>query len=179
MTYTNKLAAGSKFPSITLSDLDGAQHTLGKPHEGATWQLVVVYRGHHCPLCTRYLNQLADYKEKLADIGIDIIAVSGDSKAQLEKHLGNIEASFPFVYGLTEAQMKTLGLYISIPRSEQETDHNFAEPGLFVVNEHGTVQAIDISNNPFSRPEIETLVNGLTWVRNPENNYPIRGTASY
>ena len=64
-------------------------------------------------------------------------------------------------------------------RSEQETDHNFAEPGLFVVNEHGNLHVVDISNNPFVRPELGALSRGLAWIRNPDNNYPIRGTLDY
>lgn len=72
--------------------------------------------------------------------------------------------------------MQQLGLYISHPRSAQETDHPFAEPGLFVVNEKGQVQVLDISNGPFVRPELGILLSGLGFIRNPENNYPIRGT---
>ena len=72
--------------------------------------------------------------------------------------------------------MQELGLYISIPRSEKETDHNFSEPGLFVVNQDGNIQVIDISNNPFVRPSLPEFVSGINWIRNPENNYPIRGT---
>ena len=72
--------------------------------------------------------------------------------------------------------MKALGLYISVPRSEQNIDHLFLEPGLFVINADGDVQVVDVSNNPFVRHEHETLVSGLTWIRNPDNNYPIRGT---
>ena len=72
--------------------------------------------------------------------------------------------------------MQALGLYISVPRSEQETDHLFPEPGLFVINADGELQVVDISNNPFVRPEIEALVSGLEWIRRPDNNYPIRGT---
>ena len=34
----------------------------------------------------------------------------------------------------TVEQMQQLGVYISHPRSPQETDHPFAEPGLFVIN---------------------------------------------
>lgn len=75
--------------------------------------------------------------------------------------------------------MKTLGLYISTPRSDKETNHNFSEPGLFVVNEHGKLHVVDISNNPFVRPELGALTRGLTWIRDPENNYPIRGTLDY
>ena len=111
-------------------------------------------------------------------IGVEIAAVSADSKEQLESHLEKLKVSFPLYYGLTTDQMKALGVYVSVPRSEQETDHNFAEPGLFVINEDHQVQVVDISNNPFVRPELEALVSGLGWIRNPDNNYPIRGTWS-
>jgi len=74
--------------------------------------------------------------------------------------------------------MQQLGLYISAPRSEQETDHNFAEPGLFVINEQGLLQAINISNTPFLRPELDVIVRGLTFVRS-QDDYPIRGTVTY
>ncbi|WP_434361023.1 peroxiredoxin family protein [Parasalinivibrio latis] len=179
MTYTNKLAAGSPFPDISATNIDDNTVQLKVPQGSATWQMVVVYRGKHCPLCTKYLNNLEGYIARLADIGISVIAVSGDSKAQLEAHKEKLNVTFPLLYGLTEVQMKELGLYISIPRSEKETDHNFAEPGLFVINEAGTVQVADVSNNPFTRPELEALVNGLAWIRNPDNNYPIRGTLAY
>jgi len=175
LTYTNKLHAGSKFPTLTATLISGEQVELGKPQNGADWQLIVVYRGRHCPLCTKYLNQLEGYKETLLATGVDLIAVSGDSKAQLESHREQLEVSFPLAYGLSLEQMKTLGLYISDPRSEQETDHPFAEPAIFVVNNEGTIQVTDISNNPFVRPELQALVNGLGWIRNPDNNYPIRG----
>ena len=38
------------------------------------------------------------------------------------------------------------------------------------------VQVTDISNAPFARPDLKTLLGGLRFIRNPENNYPIRGT---
>lgn len=107
-------------------------------------------------------------------MGVDIIAVSGDSKAQLESHLDKLDIEFPIAYGLTVEQMKTLGLYISEPRSEKETDHPFAEPAVFVINAEGDIQIIDISNAPFSRPELAALANGLSFIR--DNDYPIRGT---
>lgn len=173
--YTNKLHAGGTFPSISATLLNGETKQLGKPQHGLDWQLVLVYRGKHCPLCTKYLNQLQEFVAPLKDICVDVIAVSGDSKAQLEAHSEQLHVDFPIAYGLSLEQMGSLGLYISDPRSAQETDHQFAEPGLFVVNREGTIQVVDISNNPFVRPELQALVNGLGWIRNPDNNYPIRG----
>lgn len=179
MAHSVKLKAGDDFPSLTATRLDGTTVTLGVPKGEATWQAVFVYRGKHCPLCTQYLNELETYKQAFADAGVDILAVSADAKHQLEAHLEKLTISFPIAYGLSEDAMKTLGLYISIPRSEQETDHHFAEPGLFVVNEKGQLHVVDISNNPFVRPELGALTRGLAWIRNPDNHYPIRGTLDY
>ncbi|GAB2510712.1 redoxin family protein [Microbulbifer agarilyticus] len=179
MATSTKLRAGDAFPTMEAVKLDGSSVTLGKPQGGATWQAVFVYRGKHCPLCTKFLNELETFKQAFRDADVDILAVSADSKEQLEQHLEKVQVSFPIAYGLTEEQMKTLGLYISIPRSEQETDHNFAEPGLFVVNEEGNLHVVDISNNPFVRPELGALTRGLAWIRDPDNHYPIRGTLKY
>lgn len=172
--YGQKIQAGVKFPDINVQILNGDIKSLGTPDNGHDWKLVVVYRGQHCPICTKYLNQLETVKSSFADAGVDIIAVSGDSKEQLESHLEKLDIDFPIAYGLTVEQMNTLGLYISEPRSEKETDHPFAEPGVFVVNADGEIQIVDISNAPFARPELEALANGLAFIR--KNGYPIRGT---
>ena len=173
---TSKLHAGDAFSALHANNRDDNSVDISKPTGNADWQMVVVYRGRHCPLCTKFLNSLAGYRQRLLDIGIDIAAVSADSKAQLDEHLGRLDVNFPLFYGLTLEQMEDLGLYISIPRSEKETDHNFAEPGLFVINSDGRLQVVDISNNPFARPDLDVFVSGLEWIRAPENNYPIRGT---
>lgn len=174
--YEQKLQAGVTFPDLNVQLHHGDMKSLGTPENGHDWKLVVIYRGQHCPICTKYLNQLETVKESFAKAGVDIIAVSGDSKEQLESHLEKLDISFPIAYGLTVEQMTTLGLYISDPRSEKETDHPFAEPGVFVINAKGTIQIMDISNAPFARPELEALANGLAFIR--ENDYPIRGTHS-
>lgn len=173
--YAQKIQAGATFPEMEVQVLNGEMTQLGQPKNGRDWKLVVVYRGKHCPICTKYLNTLETVLPSFYDNGVDVIAVSGDSKEQLEGHLDALDISFPIAYGLTVEQMNTLGLYVSDPRSEKETDHPFAEPAVFVINGDGKIQIVDISNAPFARPDLEALANGLVFVRKPENNYPIRG----
>jgi peroxiredoxin len=173
---SNKFGAGDLFPSIELATVGGDKISLGTPQNGCEWRIVVVYRGKHCPLCTRYLGELEKLKADFEKIGIDMVAVSADSEEQAQAHMEKLTASYPVAYGLSIEQMQQLGLYISHPRSAQETDHPFAEPGLFVINDKGQVQVIDISNGPFARPEPEVLLSGMSFIRDPENNYPIRGT---
>jgi hypothetical protein len=74
---------------------------------------------------------------------------------------------------MDEATMHRLGLYVTEPRSAQETDHRFPEPGLFVVNPEGVLHLVDIANAPFLRPGLDRLVGGLRFII--EKNYPIRG----
>ncbi len=171
-----KFKSGGKFPGITLPKVGGGELTLGQPLNGHDWKMVVVYRGKHCPLCTKYLKQLDSLKQKFFNIGVDIVAVSGDGEAKANAHIGDMGLNFPVAHDLSIAQMQELGLYISHPRSPRETDKPFAEPGIFVVNDNGQVQLIDISNAPFARPELEPLARGLAFIRDPNNNYPIRGT---
>lgn len=58
----SKIEAGSLFPDMTAQSLDGSTVDLGKPGDDTDWKMVVVYRGRHCPLCTKYLNKMEDYK---------------------------------------------------------------------------------------------------------------------
>jgi len=175
MTNT-KFAAGDEFPEITLPKVGGGELILGQPLNGNDWQMVVVYRGKHCPLCTKYLQRLEQLKESFFEVRVDIVAVSADDETKASAHVSDMGLSFPVAYDLSIENMQTLGLYISHPRSPQETDKPFAEPGIYVINDKGQVQVTDISNAPFSRPELEPFVSGLRFIRDPENNYPIRGT---
>ena len=173
---SRKFKAGDEFPRITLPKVGGGELTLGQPLNGRDWQMVVVYRGKHCPLCTNYLTQLEQLKESFFETGVDVVAVSADGETKALAHVSDMGLSFPVAYDLSIEQMQTLGLYISHPRSPQETDKPFAEPGIYVINNKGQVQVTDISNAPFARPELEPFASGLGFIRDPENDYPIRGT---
>lgn len=173
-----KLAAGETFPDSKIARLGGGDLTLGKPSGSHDWQMVVVYRGKHCPYCSRYLQELEPLVPRLNAIGIDVVAISADSLDRAEPHIEKLGVDLAIGYDLSIDQMKAMGLYISEPRSDAESPRPFAEPGLFVINTDGTLQVTDLSNGPFVRPHLETLVGGLEFIRNPEHNYPIRGMLS-
>lgn len=71
--------------------------------------------------------------------------------------------------------MCPLGIYVSSPRSPEETDRPFAEPAAFVINRDGKAQIIDISNAPIVCPDLPMLLKGLQFVMS--KHYPIRGNA--
>ena len=171
---TSKPEAGRRFPDVAVPRLGGGEIALGQPQGGHDWQMVVVYRGKHCPICAIYLTSLERLAPRLHGVGIDVVLVSGDPEEKAAAFAQENGLTLPVGYGLSLDAMRQLGLYISEPRSPQETDHPFAEPGLFVVNGAGDLHLVDISNAPFARPDLEMLANGLQFVR--EKDYPVRGT---
>ena len=171
-----KLKAGAVAPSIIVPIIEGGSVDLFSRSGNGRWKMVVVYRGKHCPICTDYLMTLNDYAPAFDAAGVDIIVVSADSLERAQEQINKVNPSYTVGYDINLEQMRKLGLYISEPRSPQESDRAFAEPGLFIMNEEGKIQVIDISNTPFTRPDFKTILMGVNFVRNPENNYPIRGT---
>jgi len=75
MNTTQKLHAGAPFPTLALKGLHGDTHDIGHRSAPARWKLVVIYRGRHCPLCTKYLNALETHLSALAEIGVEVAAV--------------------------------------------------------------------------------------------------------
>ena len=171
MTESTKLRAGADMPTLALPKVGGGDVKIGGR---SGWQVVVVYRGKHCPLCRKYLKTLDGLLDEFKAAATTVVAISGDPKEKAETEAVEEGWRFSVGYGLTTTQMRTLGLYISEPRSAQETDQPFPEPGLFVVNPDGKAQIIDISNAPFARPDLSAILAGVKFIR--EKNYPIRGT---
>lgn len=171
MSSTTRFEAGSPFPKMSWPLIGGGDLTLADD-EG--WRLLVVYRGKHCPLCKKYLATLNNSLPEFQAAGIKVAAVSADPREKAETQAQEEGWRLPVAYDMKIDQMRELGLYISDPRSPQETDRPFAEPAVFVVNPAGNVQVVDVSNAPFARPDLASLLSGLQFIQ--EKQYPIRGT---
>ncbi len=168
---SEKIPAGAPMPEFTLPRAGGGEVSIGG---GGRWQMVVVYRGRHCPLCKKYFARLEELRDDYAEAGVEIVAVSCDPAEKAEADVEEFGWGFPVGYDLSLERARSLGLYISEPRSAQETDRPFAEPGVFVVNPEGRIHIVDVSNAPFSRPDLANLLGGIRFIQ--ANDYPIRGT---
>lgn len=173
MNQISRPQAGAPLAAMTVARAGGGEIRIGT---AAGWQMLVVYRGKHCPLCRKYLGGLNGMLDQFQALGIEVLAVSADTREKAEHEVGEEEWRFPVGYGLSQDQMRQLGVYISHPRSAAETDRPFPEPGLFIANPQGLLQIVDISNAPFARPDLQALLDGLKFLF--KNDYPIRGTAA-
>lgn len=166
-----KFTAGAPFPAMTWPLTTGGKLDLAHM---PGWRMLVVYRGKHCPKCKTYLNTLESLQGQYKSAGVNVAAVSADPEEKAKASVAENGWKFPVAYGMTLDQMRTLGLYISEPRSPQETDRPFSEPGLFVINADNNVQIVECSNSASARPDLAMLLEGIK--TSIEKQLPVRGT---
>ena len=169
---SGKPRSGSPFPRFTLDGLGGG--TVVGGGERDRWQLIVVYRGRHCQLAKPFLARLNEMAADFAERDIDLVAISADQHDRAEADVKEFGWTFTVGYGLTIETMRELGLYISEPRYSLETDGPYAEPALFALSPRGTAEIIDISNSPFSLPDLHGVLSGITFIQN--RDYAAGGT---
>jgi len=181
----SKLMPGTHFPNIVLPVVGCEPQVIGKTQKVDAWKLVILYRSAFCPLGTTYLKQVQSFYEEILAGGTEVIAVSTDLKEKAELYAEENSFSFPIAYDLSEEHMKSLGLYVSEPRSASEGDRPFSEPGLFIITPEGMVQVVEISNAPFARSDLTVIKQSLEYIKQPPDKrydsfgtarYPIRGT---
>lgn len=160
------------FPTIWLQTLSGKSLALGQPPQGK-WQLLVIYRGLHCPICKKYLGQINDMKADFDKLNVQIVAVSTDPEEKAKKLASESGLDFELAYGLSIDQARDLGLYISSPLDSAETDQPFAEPGLFFIRPDSGLHFGEVSSAPFCRPDLEMIKMGISAIQ--EKDYPPRG----
>lgn len=164
----------AKVSNFNVPIVDGGTFNMAEASP-ENFQIIVVYRGLHCPKCKTQLQAIESMVPDIRADGHDIIALSMDdeeraTKARREWNLKEL----PVAHSLELLDARSLGLFISDSISEAEP-RKFAEPGIFVVRPDGTLYAQMVQNTPFGRPDMADLLTGLNYA--VENDYPTRGTS--
>ena len=161
-------------PDQTVPLLSGGTYRLADQHPDG-YTMVVFFRGLHCPVCRAQLSELNRRLDDIHDQGIDVIAVSGETRERTEQLASEWKLDrLPLGYGLTEGPMREWGLFVSHGIYDHEPAL-FSEPGLFLIAPDGTVYYESILSMPVGRPRLDDLLGGLKYWR--EHNYPARGEA--
>lgn len=164
-------------PDLTVSLTGGGSWSLAdqKPEH---FTLVVFYRGLHCPICSRYLADLAGKIDEFNRLGVRVLALSGDAQdraaqAKTDWKLDRLDLG----YGLTLDQARAWGLYVSSGRGKTSIGvtepEQFAEPGLFLVRPDRTLYFASVQTMPFARPGFKDILRAIAFVL--EKDYPARG----
>ena len=169
-----QLIPGKKVPDLDLPLTIDARFELSK-QEPENYTMLVFYRGKHCPICKKYLTELGGRLSDFTDKGINVFSVSMDSPDRAAVAHEEWEThDLPIAHSLTEEKAREWGLYISEKRDGSEEPDVFSEPGLFLVKPDGTLHLAVVQSAPFTRPDLDDLLEGLTY--SIEKGYPTRGT---
>ncbi|WP_432672675.1 peroxiredoxin-like family protein [Flavobacterium sp. SM2513] len=161
-----------KAPELQFPLIDGNEWNL-KKERPEHFTLIVFYRGLHCPVCKKYLQQLEELLPDFDKRGVNVVAVSMDTekRARLSRkdwELKNLALGF----NLDAETAKSWGLYMSKGIKDAEPDE-FSEPGLFLIDNQSEVYYSSITSNPWGRPYLPSFLEAIDFIL--DKKYPARG----
>lgn len=164
-------------PALNVALTNGGRFVLGA-NPGAQFDLLVFYRGLHCPVCAKYLIELERLAPEFARRGVQLLAVSSDDADRAQQMATKVSATaVQFGYGLSLRAAREWGLYISTSRGKTSIDIEepalFSEPGVFLVRPDGTLYYGAVQTMPFARPQFQDLLGAIDFAI--DKNYPARG----
>ena len=164
-------------PALRLATLCHGEFRLAEdaPEQ---FSLLVFYRGLHCPLCHKYLLELARLLPEFTRRGVKVIALSTDTAERAQALADKLDApELRLGHGLTLADARAWGLYLSSSRGSTsigiEEPALFAEPGIFIVRPDTTLYFGAVQTMPFARPHFDELLAAIDFAI--AKNYPARG----
>lgn len=172
----NVLKPRQAVPPLEVSTLKGPWSLSGQQPENFT--MLVFYRGLHCPICSKYIQELDRMVADFSETGVSILALSSDEKSRAQQayddwNLSQLEVG----YELSIDQARAWGLHRSAGRGKTsigiEEPAEFSEPGLFLVRPDETLYWSQVSTMPFARPHFKEILGGLKFAL--EKDYPARG----
>ncbi len=161
-----------KVPSLQV-DLINNTHWKIEDQNPGNFTMIVFYRGLHCPICKKQLEELASKLDLFVKKGVNVLAVSCDTE-ETAKRTGekwNVP-SLPIGYEMTIEKAREWGLYISTAKDDKEPEH-FSEPGIFLIRPDQTLYFSSVQTIPFAQPKFDDVLNAIDYIL--KNEYPARG----
>jgi peroxiredoxin len=164
-------------PALRVPTLASGEFDLASD-AASNFTLLVFYRGLHCPICLKYLLELARLQPEFDQRGVKVIALSSDTRDRAQQMADKLRApNLRMGYGLALSAAREWGLYISTSRGKTSIGIDepalFSEPGVFLVRPDGTLYYGAVQTMPFARPHFDELLSALDFAL--EKNYPARG----
>lgn len=174
---TNALTPRQPVPALNIPLVKGGRFVLGAT-PAPTFELIVFYRGLHCPICAKYLIELERLIPEFEQRGVHVVAVSSDRAERAQAMVDKISAVHLNVgHGLSLQSARQWGLYISASRGQTsigiEEPALFSEPGVFIVRPDGTLYYGSTQTMPFARPSFQDLLGAIDFA--VAKDYPARG----
>ena len=173
----NALIPRQPVPALDVALVGGGRFLRGEA-PGTPFDMLVFYRGLHCPVCVKYLGELERLAPEFRQRGVQPVAISVDDEDRARQMAGKVGAGTLKVgYGLDLSTARNWGLYLSESRGKTSTGVEetaiFNEPGVFLVRPDGTLYYAAVQSMPFARPGVQDLLSAIDFA--VSKDYPARG----
>lgn len=177
MTGPKALLPRQAVPDLQVPLAGGGRWQLSS-RKPRNFSMIVVYRGLHCPICSRYLGDLERRLDQFAEKGVEAIAISSDPLERARQAKADWKLpQLAIGYDLSLSDARAWGLYLSTGRGRTsagvEEPAQFPEPGLFLVRPDMTLYFASVQSMPFARPGFQEILGALDFVLKAD--YPARG----
>ena len=174
---TMTLTPRQPVPALSVPLVGGGRFVLGAA-PAQTFDLIVFYRGLHCPICAKSLMELERLMPEFKKRGVHVVAVSSDTAERGQAMAEKIQAAHLRIgYELSLPSARQWSLYISASRGQTsigiEEPALFSEPGVFMVRPDGTLYYGSTQTMPFARPAFQDLLGAIDFA--VAKDYPARG----
>lgn len=165
---TKPLKAGVKAPNPALATVEGKKTDLATI-AGDKPTVLIFYRGGWCPYCNRHLAELAKIEGDLIKMGYQMVAVSPDTPAELNKSTEKNSLTYKLFSDSSAEAAKQFGIAfkveeslvtkykndykIDLEASSGQTHHILPVPSVFILKKGQIVYA-------YSNPDYRIRLKG-------------------
>lgn len=161
-------------PELIVKTTKGLKWNL-RETEPENFTMLIFYRGIHCPVCKKYLEELNTKIEDFRDKGVNVIGVSSNKEELAHKTVQEWDIDkLNIGYDFSIEEGRKWGLFASEGIKDSEPDV-FLEPALFLIKPDNTLYSASIQSMPFARPKFDELLKSISFVL--KEDYPARGEA--
>lgn len=152
------LHPGDKFPGLTVTRPGGSRLQLPGALDG-DFGVVLFNRGSWCPYCNAQLRAFQRAKDRLADVGARVVALSVDDEATTADLIARHGLEFPVGHSAdARALAEATGAFI-------HDDPLFLQSTGFVLNPSGQVVVSVYSSGAIGRLVPEDVIGLVSYVR--------------
>jgi peroxiredoxin len=153
-----RLGPGDKFPSITVTPVDGPPVQLPDAVAGK-FSVILFYRGSWCPYCNAQLRAFQRDQDKLAALEIATVALSVDDQQTTRELVAKNGLRFPVGHDAGAREIaEATGAFVN-------PDPVYLQSTGFVLNREGRVIVSVYSSGAIGRLVPEDVIGLVGYVR--------------
>jgi len=170
---------GSAAPTAALRAPDGATVDLAQAY-GRGPTVLIFYRGGWCPFCSAHLGKIATIQDSLAQLGVQVLAVSPDRPEKLRESAEGqslryqllsdsdmrLTKAFGLAFRMTDEDVaKYASAGLDLAEASGHDHHLLPVPAVYLIDTTGTIRFAHWDPDYRKRIETDSLLQAVRSMR--------------